>query len=100
MKNIRLHSELQVVVRDYLIFTQSTLDQQQELDKFLNLISPSLKLKVAHRIFDRILRDNPVLKQLPSLQTPTKPDGSLDLIESVIRKLGIQLNGPEDQIVI
>ena len=64
MKNIRLPQKLSAEIRDYLVFTQSTLDQQQELDKFLSLISPSLKLKVSWQIFEGVIKQNPVFKNI------------------------------------
>lgn len=64
MKNIRLPQKLSAEIRDYLVFTQSTLDQQQELDKFLSLISPSLKLKVSWQIFEGVIKQNPVFKTI------------------------------------
>lgn len=45
-------------VREYLILIQATQDQQTELSKFLDMISPSLKQKVAVSIFSTILKRN------------------------------------------
>ena len=69
MKNIRLPYDLSSEIRDYLVFTQSTLDQQQELDKFLSLISPSLKLKVSWQIFESVIKANPVFKNIKPMES-------------------------------
>mmetsp|Transcript_36982 Transcript_36982/g.35697 ORF Transcript_36982/g.35697 Transcript_36982/m.35697 type:complete len:132 (-) Transcript_36982:1846-2241(-) len=67
MKNIDLDSKVQGDVRDYFIFTQSTLDQQQDLNRFLELISPSLKIKVQRCVFLKILKSNKVLAKVNDL---------------------------------
>lgn len=64
MKNIRLPNNLSSEIRDYLVFTQSTLDQQKELETFLGLISPSLKLKVSWQIFEGIIKANPIFRDI------------------------------------
>ena len=69
MKNIRLPNDLSTEIRDYLVFTQSTLDQQQELDRFLSLISPSLKLKVSWQIFEGVIKDNPLFKNIKPVES-------------------------------
>ena len=105
MKNIRLPQKLSAEIRDYLVFTQSTLDQQQELDKFLSLISPSLKLKVSWQIFEGVIKQNPVFKNIDTSGISQNKSENLqngqgtDLVSIVVRKLLIQLNGPEDVIV-
>lgn len=73
MKNIRLPGDLSSEIRDYLVFTQSTLDQQQELDKFLSLISPSLKLKVSWQIFEGVIKENPVFRSIKPMETHILP---------------------------
>jgi hypothetical protein len=43
---------------------QSTREQQEELQKFYEMISPSLAQKVAVEIFSNIIRENPELKKV------------------------------------
>lgn len=43
MKNMKLPENLQNSVREFMLSTQSNLDNQKELDQFLNMISPSLR---------------------------------------------------------
>ena len=47
---------IQGSVRDFIIFTQATQEQQEELRKFLEMISPSLKQKVAVQIFSGVIK--------------------------------------------
>ena len=43
MKNMKLTEHIQANVRDFMMTTQSNLDDQKDLDYFLNVISPSLR---------------------------------------------------------
>lgn len=62
MKNMKVPHSFQTQVREFLIFTAGTKDQQQELKKFLDMISPSLKIKVAIFIFANIVVKNKKFK--------------------------------------
>ena len=62
MQKIMLPQDLTVDIRDFLILTQSKMDQQEELNTFLKLISPKLKLKVSWQIFNSIFNKNQLLK--------------------------------------
>ena len=55
---MKVPTSTQDEVRKYLILIQATQDQQAELAKFLDMISPSLKQKVAVSIFSTILKRN------------------------------------------
>lgn len=50
MKNLEIPENIQESVQRYLNYTQSTSDHQQELDRFLKMISPSLKEMVVKHI--------------------------------------------------
>lgn len=58
MDNIHLPGELRQKVREYFQKVQTTQSQQDELDKFLEQISPSLKMKVQSQIFSTVLLKN------------------------------------------
>lgn len=58
MQNLKIPPSIQLQVRENMIQTRATLDQQEELEKFLALISPSLKHKVSICIFSKILVRN------------------------------------------
>ena len=60
MKNIKLPELIQHKVQDYITSTQSTLDHQQEMEVFMKLISPTLRLEVTRHIFSVVVRDNPI----------------------------------------
>jgi len=88
MKNLKLPKELQKKVLDYLIYTQSNLDAQRELDKFKKMISPSLKMEVIRHIFSDIIKKNRVFRE-----------GSEDLIEFVLKRIHTYSFAPEALIV-
>jgi hypothetical protein len=51
MKNMKIPEKLQSKVKSYLSYTHNTQDHQQDMDKFLNMLSPSLKSQVSRYIF-------------------------------------------------
>ena len=57
MKNLKIPGQMQKNVREFIIYTQATQDQQYELQKFLDMISPSLKQKVAISIFSVAIKN-------------------------------------------
>lgn len=86
MKNLEIGPEVQQEVRDYFLFTQVTLDEQQELQKFLDLLSPSLKLEVTIHIFAQLMKKKLFAKQSKVDQT----------IRFLVMKLVTVLSVPED----
>jgi len=87
MKNMKLPESTQKKVQNYIMSTQSTLDHQQEMDSFLKLISPSLRLEVTKHIFSMIVFKN-------SLFTENE-----DLVDYLVRYLNTLLFLPEDVII-
>lgn len=60
MKNLSLPEKLQVQVTGFLTYSKALLESQEELEQFLQMISPSLRQKVLKHIFGDILENNPV----------------------------------------
>ena len=87
MKNMKLPEHLQSSIRDFMMFTQSNLDNQKELDQFLGIISPSLKLQVTQHIFLNAIESNPIFQ------------GNQDIIDFLINDLLAWLYLPEDVIM-
>ncbi len=46
MANLKVHSELQIVIKDYMLYTFSTKDTPQQLQDFLGRIPQSFVMKV------------------------------------------------------
>lgn len=67
MKNLHMPDEIIDDVKYYLSYIQSTQDHQEELDKFLVILSPSLREKVQNCIFNEILRTNKIFKDNTTL---------------------------------
>lgn len=88
MKNQNLPKELQHEVISYLSFTHALLDSQQELETFLELISPSLKEKVIIFIFSEQLKRSVVFA-----------DSDI-LIKNISKRLVTKIYQPEEDIVI
>ena len=64
MKNLKLPPETQRKVKDYMLSTQSTHAQKDELDKFLGMIRPSLKFMVRSHIYSKMIVGNEVFTVL------------------------------------
>jgi hypothetical protein len=88
MKNLKIHSELQNKVINYLLYTQSNRDQQRELESFREMISPSLQMEVTRYIFIDIIRMNPILQDSPK-----------KMVDYVLQNIGTILFLPEDYIM-
>lgn len=87
MKNMKLPELTQKKVQNYIMSTQSTLDHQQEMDSFLKMISPSLRLEVTKHIFSMIVVKNPLF------------ENNNDLIDYLVKYLNTLLFLPEDNII-
>eukprot|EP00343_Euplotes_focardii_P001258 CAMPEP_0205799586 /NCGR_PEP_ID=MMETSP0205-20121125/915_1 /ASSEMBLY_ACC=CAM_ASM_000278 /TAXON_ID=36767 /ORGANISM="Euplotes focardii, Strain TN1" /LENGTH=360 /DNA_ID=CAMNT_0053061163 /DNA_START=45 /DNA_END=1127 /DNA_ORIENTATION=- len=92
MTNMMIPKTTRRKVREYLLNTQSTQDQQEELNDFLKNVSPSLRFKVSVHIFSEVLKNNKVFNYLIE-----KYDESM--IQYIVRNLEIMLTIPEDEIV-
>lgn len=51
MKNMKLPEDKQAVIREFIVSSHNFLGAQQEMQKFLNTLSPSLKTEVTRHIF-------------------------------------------------
>ena len=58
MKNMDLPSEAKQDVRDYIITTQGTKYESDQLKQFLDMLNPSLKEKVSIEIFTSTIKKN------------------------------------------
>lgn len=87
MKNLSLPEKLQVQVSGFLTYSKSLLESQEELEAFLQMISPSLRQKVLKHIFNDVLHKNPVLCK------------NTYLIEFVIKNLNTNIFLPEYSVV-
>ena len=86
MKNLDIGKDVQLEVKNYFLFTQVTLDEQQELEKFLGFLSPSLKLEVTIHIFADLMKKKLLANQPKADQT----------IRFLVMKLVTILSVPED----
>jgi hypothetical protein len=62
MATIKLSYDHSQEIREFFNRTQSARDKQEEFDNFLQIISPSLKLKVQEEIFQKSIRNNKIAK--------------------------------------
>lgn len=66
MKNMKLPTELQIKVSEFLINTFHILEKQTEYEAFLSNLRPSLQHQVNAVVFHSVIQSNPLIKHLPS----------------------------------
>ena len=86
MKNMKLPEELQNSVREFMMTTQNNLDNQKEMDQFLTMISPSLRMEVTQCIFLEAIGKNSIFK-------------GQDIIDFLVKDISLLLFLPEDSII-
>ena len=87
MKNLKINETLQEQVNIYLNYTRTSSDHQQELDKFLSMLSPSLKQQVTRHIFYDSIIQNPLFSD------------HKEIVSYMLNDLVIKLFLPEDEII-
>lgn len=92
MTNLGLPYDLQIIIKDYLFFTQQTRDEPEELQGFLKNISASLRLKVQLYVMTRVLRDNKVVKAVAK-------DKLEATVEYMVERMTLILSAPEDVLI-
>ena len=90
MKNMKLSTEIQLEVRQFLMKTQSGLDHQTELTEFLAFIAPSLRLQVIQFIFQNTVKNNEIL---------AKTLDNRYIIEQIMNHVQPVLVLPEDTLI-
>ncbi len=86
MKNLNLPENIQQKVVNFMTFTQNLLDSQKEMQEFLFMISPSLRMEVVKHMFLTVVDTNKYLF-------------SKELVEFISRYLRVQIFMPEAQVV-
>jgi hypothetical protein len=87
MKSLGIPEDIQEQVQKYLDYTQSTSDHQQELDRFLKMISPSLREQVVKHIAQQAVKKNPIFQ------------ANLEVLNFVLPELTTLLFTPEDAVI-
>ena len=88
MRNMGLPTSLENKVINYLLYTQSNLDKQDEFKSMNDMISPSLKMQIVRYMFSKIIIDNPIFG-----------GGNDDLIDSVLLLISTSSYLPEQSII-
>jgi len=88
MENIKLPNYLQLSVLSFLMYTETHIHSQLELESFLEMISPSLRVAVVKHIFHTLITDSEVFK------------GQEDVINFITRKMETKIYLPEAYIIL
>jgi hypothetical protein len=77
MNTIGLTKNLQDDIRGYFAKTKQTKNSQKMFDNFLEMIAPSLKLKIQNQIYIIVLKTNPVISSIVNFERHEKQKMSL-----------------------
>ena len=118
MENLGLSKKLKKEIKEYFVNTFSRMNQQKELNTFLNEISPSLKLQIQYQIFHVALesnivfnsqehdehggdshRQNPHGNALVEHSVEDDHNSSHSILNQLIKRLDVQLATPEQMFV-
>ena len=58
MKDMRLPEPMQKEIREFMLTTQNTLDNQKEMNIFVEMLSPTLKAMVMRHTFISTFNEN------------------------------------------
>lgn len=67
--------------------TQSNMDNQKEMEQFLKILSPSMRVRVTNHIFEQAILKNPIFCD------------KMDVVEYIIDYIEPKLFFPEDSII-
>lgn len=87
MKNLGLHEKLQVQITGFLTYSKALLESQEELENFMDMISPSLRHRVLKHMFSNTLVTNKVF------------GGNIEMIEFMSKRFETQILLPEFSII-
>ena len=68
MRSLKLPEEMQDNVLKYLQYIHETPDVQQDLDKFLALLSPALQNQIFYHLHSKVISQVEILKQCSSIE--------------------------------
>ena len=88
IKNLKIPKELEDKVREYIITNQSSLEGQQELSRFMKLLSPSIKSRVIKHEFYSVVKKQTVFAY------------DERIVEAILEKLSLNLYKPEKSVCV
>ena len=97
MENIELPYDQRIEIMEFFFKTQSMKDKQDELDQFLEVLTPSLKVRVQNYLFSVVLKNNRILLRAMCIGTDSEDDQQTLL--DFASKLGTMFALPEEEII-
>lgn len=86
MMKLQISDPVQNKIKEYLVVTHSSWDQQKNMEEFMQMLSPSLKLEVTREIFDDCILENKVFEK------------KTEVLEFILQDIVIARFEPEDTI--
>lgn len=68
MRSIKLPEKLQNQVIEYLLYCQESPDTQQDIEKFFEILSPSLRNKILSHLYFKIVEDIEIFKNCTEIE--------------------------------
>ena len=86
MMKLQISDKVQDKIKEYLIVTNNSWDQQKDMEEFMLMLSPSLKLEVTREIFDDTFLENKVFEK------------KVEILEFILQDIVMNRFLPEDTI--
>lgn len=67
MKNMSLNNDVKDEIKFYIEYTENTLQNQNEMNEFFKILSPSLKKRVMVNMFQEAIMDNMIFENQESI---------------------------------
>lgn len=68
MRSIKLPEEIQNQVIEYLMHCQESPDVQQDIEKFFDILSPSLKNMILHHMYNKIIQEIDIFRDCTDIE--------------------------------
>jgi len=86
MMKLQISDPVQSKIKEYLVVTHNSCVQQNNMEEFMQMLSPSLKLEVTREVFDDCILENKVFEK------------KIDVLEFILQDIVIARFEPEDTI--
>lgn len=88
MKNMSLNNDVKDEIKFYIEYTENTLQNQNEMNEFFKILSPSLKKRVMVNMFQEAIMENVIFEHQESI------------VSRLWEKLTIKVWVPEEKIIV
>lgn len=84
MSKLTISDSVKSKIKEYLKITHNSYGQQKDMEEFIQMLSPSLKLEITRQVFDDCIIENKVFGK------------NIDVLEFILEEIVIAQFVPED----